>query len=371
MLEAGNVIIGGSSVFGSAKLTVDAGSGFAGIAVFDSAATNGGYIQLRANNSPKGSLGFGTNAGAAGINDMILSSVAGNVEIQATTLSKEIIFNTGGTDRMKVTANGNLQFLSQTTTIDSPGITYHTNNHLYVKGGSAGLILSDDGGQNTIQISDAGDYVRFETGDGTERVRINAAGLDIKTGSLYVNQYEAASATVGTKLFFGDHGDDLDVHIQGFSGGSTIYMADGSIYFNGTSNSTAGFKMIGNTGAFHSNGDVIAYSSTLTASDRRLKENVKALENPLEKVMHLQGVKYDWKDAEKGTNQIGLIAQEVEEIVPEVVNTIENGLGELNDMKVVNYSALVPMLIEAIKEQQTIINRLEERLNNLENKGEE
>ena len=76
--------------------------------------------------------------------------------------------------------------------------------------------------------------------------------------------------------------------------------------------------------------------------------------------MHLQGVRYDWKEEGKGKNQIGLIAQEVEEIVPEVVNTIEDSLGELSDIKVVNYSALVPVLIEAIKEQQQEIERLKE-----------
>ena len=101
------------------------------------------------------------------------------------------------------------------------------------------------------------------------------------------------------------------------------------LFFNGTSNSTAGFKMIGTTGAFHSNGDVIAYSSTLTASDERLKENIEPLEGSLNKILKLKGVKYDWKNKERGTNQIGLIAQEVEKVVPEVVNTIEDSLGDL------------------------------------------
>ena len=79
-----------------------------------------------------------------------------------------------------------LKFTQTTSTFETPGITYHTNNYLYIRGGSSGLILSDDGGQNTVQISDSADYVKVETGDGSERVRINSSGLDIKSGGLLI-----------------------------------------------------------------------------------------------------------------------------------------------------------------------------------------
>ena len=152
------------------------------------------------------------------------------------------------------------------------------------------------------------------------------------------------------------------IDLKAYAGNSRISLQDGEIYFNGNSNSTAGFKMIQNTGAFHSNGDVISYSSTLTASDERLKENIEPLEGSLNKILKLKGVKYDWKNKERGTNQIGLIAQEVEKVVPEVVNTIEDSLGDMEDMKVVNYSALVPVLVEAVKMQQKQIDRLSKLL---------
>ena len=163
---------------------------------------------------------------------------------------------------------------------------------------------------------------------------------------------------VSSVFTFGSVGDDdINVAIKGFGGNSQFYLGDGDIFVNGTSNSTAAYKF-GSDGHFHSNGDVIAYSSTLTASDERLKENISPLQSSLEKITNLQGVKYDWKDKDKGTEQLGLIAQEVEKVIPEVVDEITDGLGDLNDMKVVNYVALIPVLIEAVKELKEEIKEL-------------
>lgn len=120
-------------------------------------------------------------------------------------------------------------------------------------------------------------------------------------------------------------------------------------------------------GDAHHDGDVIAYSTT-TGSDRKLKENIRDLEGSLDKTLKLRGVKFDWKDENKANDQLGFIAQEVEEILPEVVKEVETLTKEDETHLTVNYPAVVPLLVEAIKEQQSIINRLEERLSDLENK---
>ena len=117
------------------------------------------------------------------------------------------------------------------------------------------------------------------------------------------------------------------------------------------------------TGAFHAKGDITAFSTT-TTSDARLKENVRDLEGSLDRTLKLRGVKFDWIDESKSKDNLGFIAQEVEEVIPEVVKDITNIDGE--EHKVVNYQAVVPVLVEAIKEQQSLINRLEERLKVLE-----
>ncbi|MBI3193373.1 MAG: tail fiber domain-containing protein [Ignavibacteriae bacterium] len=89
-----------------------------------------------------------------------------------------------------------------------------------------------------------------------------------------------------------------------------------------------------------------------TYSSRRWKENIKPLEGALEKVGKLQGVSYDWK--ETGKHDIGLIAEEVGKVIPEVVAYEENGV----DAKSVDYARIVALLIEAIKQQQEEIREL-------------
>lgn len=115
----------------------------------------------------------------------------------------------------------------------------------------------------------------------------------------------------------------------------------------------------GQNGNISANGDVSGNTLTsvdgsVQTSDRRLKKNIQDLNNPLEKVSALRGVSYQWKDESKSQrNQIGVIAQEVEEIYPEFVITNDNG------MKAVNYAQMTAVLIEAIKELNAKVERLE------------
>lgn len=98
------------------------------------------------------------------------------------------------------------------------------------------------------------------------------------------------------------------------------------------------------SGNFTARGNVTAYS------DLRLKSNVKTIDGALEKVKKLRGVEFD----KAGRHEIGVIAQEVQHIIPEVV------LEGTDDMKILSvaYGNLVGLLIEAIKEQQTQIDEL-------------
>ncbi|MGI6374304.1 MAG: tail fiber domain-containing protein [Patescibacteria group bacterium] len=94
-------------------------------------------------------------------------------------------------------------------------------------------------------------------------------------------------------------------------------------------------------------------------SDIRLKKDVRTISGALDKVLALRGVNFTWK--ENGKPSVGLIAQEVEKIFPELVSG--------DDEKGVQYGNLVAPLIEAVKEQQKIINNLEARLSILEIKN--
>jgi len=79
-----------------------------------------------------------------------------------------------------------------------------------------------------------------------------------------------------------------------------------------------------------------------------LKKNVKPIDGALSKVMALAGVEFDWVESDKAA--IGVIAQQVEEVVPELVHTNESGY------KSVSYGNLAALLIEAIKELKTVVD---------------
>jgi hypothetical protein len=107
------------------------------------------------------------------------------------------------------------------------------------------------------------------------------------------------------------------------------------------------------------NGTNLVCGGTVTAnSDERLKENVETITNALEKVKGLRGVEYDHKNT--GEHNIGVIAQEVEQVLPMVV--YEDALG----VKSVAYQNMVSVLIEAIKEQQKQIEDLQNKINSLQ-----
>ena len=108
-------------------------------------------------------------------------------------------------------------------------------------------------------------------------------------------------------------------------------------------------------------GDVVAYSSTI-ASDARLKENVKDLNYGLKDVLDIRPVSFDWKEKRNGQHDIGVIAQEIEKIIPEVVVEVDT-LNSEDTHKTVDYAKLTSVLIKAVQEQQQQINELKEKLN--------
>jgi len=111
-------------------------------------------------------------------------------------------------------------------------------------------------------------------------------------------------------------------------------------------------------GNLSASGDITAYSG----SDERLKDNITPIPDSLDKVLSISGNTFDWnKKSEKEGNDIGVIAQEILEVLPEAVITRDNGY------LAVRYEKIIPLLIEAIKDQQNIILDLKNRIENLEN----
>ena len=112
---------------------------------------------------------------------------------------------------------------------------------------------------------------------------------------------------------------------------------------------------------FHVNGNALA-NAWNTQSDARLKENIKPLQDPLTMLATIHGVSFDWQDTKRKTEegpQVGVIAQQVEAVLPQVVYEDTNGY------KSVDYSKLVAPLIEAVKQLNSKVEVQQLQINNL------
>jgi hypothetical protein len=137
-------------------------------------------------------------------------------------------------------------------------------------------------------------------------------------------------------------------------------------YFDGDVNiNWAGGTGGGGAYALIINGSAWNSANIWTGSDRRYKENIKPLKDVKEKLKKLSGYTYNFKTTEfkkenfPSTEQIGLIAQELKEVFPQLVNEDKNGY------LAVNYQGLVPVLIEGMKEQQTQIEKQQQQIDEL------
>jgi len=259
---------------------------------------------------------------------------------------------------------------------DTSTRTAYTGGDFYIKADTGNTYLYST---NTFLGNSSGDTILFRTNN------VTATNWGISTtGAVTAKNYNLD----GTGKYYGDsttyymspetqsmykYGTTTD---NASRNGIRFYHAQGpqmTLWYHAASTGVGNIKIFSSnsgvgdvfqftpTGAFHAKGDITAYSTT-TTSDARLKKNVRDLEGSLDKTLKLRGVKFDWIDENKSKDNLGFIAQEVEEVIPEVVKDITNIDGEEN--KVVNYQAVVPVLVEAIKELKAEIDELREQLKN-------
>ena len=190
-------------------------------------------------------------------------------------------------------------------------------------------MLFVDAGNNRIGVGTSSPQCQFHsyTGSGSNALRVSGAG------------------NVNSKTEIG-YDDSAGPYIKGGSSGITtlkFYVDNTSLALTLASNNVATFTSDVNATNFNS------------TSDATLKTNVETLTGSLDAVKSLRGVSFDW--LENGGSEIGVIAQEVEDVLPDVVNTNEDGI------KSVKYGNIVAVLIEAMKEQQAQIDELKQKLN--------
>lgn len=144
---------------------------------------------------------------------------------------------------------------------------------------------------------------------------------------------------------------------------SLVFRTSGTERFRVNSSGNIGIGTTTPSVSLQVAGDIIA-NSIAGSSDARFKSNINPIENSLQKVQQLRGVTFDWKTEEfperafSDNRALGFIAQEVEKVLPEVVQTEKTAEG----YKSVQYDKVVALLVEAIKEQQKQIEVLQKEI---------
>jgi len=301
------------------------------IASADNATESNFYVDLGINNTGNTKNYFG------GPNDAYLYNLGQDFLIGNGTSNKSLLFLTGGgsktsNERMRITSSGNVGIgtkdpksklhISATNPLSLSGLQSGAADTVLtlVKGvvkyalkstvNNQSWSVAGNNNEADSKIGTNDPYALSIVTDNTERIRVSSNG------------------TVGVGTFF-----DND--------GNTITALDEN------------YKLV-------VDGDALA-TTWATTSDRRLKTNIKDLNYGLKSLMQLQPVSYNWIDPKQSTQtQIGLIAQDAKKVIPEIV------LGDEDKGKLsINYTELIPVLINAIKEQQSTIEAQQKQIDEL------
>ena len=230
------------------------------------------------------------------------------------------------------TARSNLG-LGSLATLSAVGAAQITDNTV----GAAELNVSGNGTTSQFLRSDGDGTFTWATPTDTNTTYSAGSGLDL-SGTTFSVEPDLRDGITHVGLDTGDY----------IAWSNNAYQ---SFYVNGGER-----VRIEADGDLHADGDVIAYSTTI--SDERLKENIVGIDGALDKVSQLNGYTFTYKA--DGKISAGVIAQEVEKVLPEAVSEKELPLkaDDGQEYKVVNYDALHGLLIEAIKELKAEIEVL-------------
>lgn len=383
-LGIGAAIPDGKLHIAETKAVYDGSDGtYAFIQNSDATANNGQIAGIKfrsdgvssgANSRYKGGIAF-QKTGSWGVGDLLFltNSVGSNASITAAD------------ERMRITSTGNVGIgttspstsrlnvvIPSTDATNGIGLTV-TNNYT---GASAkyGIDVNVDGAGSGVKYGISSSIVGL-AGDASTIYGYQVNMTPNGTGTSYgIYSYNQAAGT-GTRYGF------YNLVYAAAANVSTIYGVRNVISNAGTGNSYG----IYNTGEDYnyfsgsvgigtnaptqkltvSNGTTTGtYTTTgwIHSSDARLKTNIENINNSLEKVMQLNGVYFNWKNNSDSNRQIGFIAQEVEKIIPEVV------VKDINGDYGMAYGNLSALLINAIKEQQKMIEELKKEVEALKNK---
>jgi len=385
--------INGTSFDGSANITIpNLVSGSSQITYASISTIPAGIVSGSTQVTPL--LPTGTVSGSSQITYASVSSipagiVSGSSQLSGTTITDltivnlttinetaSVIFSSGsnrfgdaGNDTHSFTGSvqvsGSLTTIGTSTATSFNGTINATNG---VVSGSAQIDGSLLGSNKTITIGSTSTTLG---GTSTTIAGLTSVTSTTFVGALTGNASTATTAaalttarTINGTSFDGSANITIPNLVSGSSQVTLSSTTGGGTSDNVRFNSLGiGMAASATAGRIDATNDIVAFSS----SDIRFKENIVPIENALDKISKISGNTYDWKaetKAEHGYegNDVGVIAQEIEAVLPQLVQTRENGF------KAVKYDKLVTLLIEGIKEQQKQIDDLTSKVNSLENK---
>ncbi len=297
---------------------------------------------------------------------VISESGAGALEIRASNLALNNAGNTAS--YINCTDGGGVQLYNNGTEIAKTtgnGFEIPADNLELRIGASADLKLYHDGNHSVVQdagtghLQLSGDTVTITKADrsGTLAQFTDGGGVDLYHNANLTAQTTASSwvvkAAKDLRLEAGTWTGETSGKIQRHSNHMYFQIPDAGTYIYRNQSGSEKLTIEASNGNLVSQGNITAFS------DIRLKEDIKTIDNALDKVSKLRGVEYTRKETKE--REIGVIAQEVKEIIPELVDVKENtdSLGEgMLDIHVMKYQNTVGLLIEAIKELKAEIEEL-------------
>ena len=352
-------------------------------------------------NGAQGVQGATGSAGAQGVQGAAgAQGVQGAVGIGYTALTSttsQLIASTGTTNTLTVSVTSAssaftvgqrvriFNTVTPTNFMEGPIATY--------SGTSMTITIQNSGGSgtytawtivNTGQVGAQG--VQGAAGSAGAQGAVGAQGVQGATGSAGAQGVQGAAGSAGAQGVqgaAGSAGAQGSVGAQGSAGAQGVQGAAGSAGAQGVQGAAGPSTSINateesTTAASHYPVFVAGIGTTQTAeasttklyfnpstgtlnatifnslSDIKSKQNIQTIKNSLEKVLKLRGVSFEWIDNKN--KAIGVIAQEVEQVLPETVTENENGI------KSVSYDSIIGLLIEAIKEQQGLITNIEKKI---------
>ena len=232
---------------------------------------------------------------------------------------------------------------SVTLTNTDKGSSQNIFKNIAVSGQST---IVADSNNDTLTLV-AGTNITITTDAATDSITINSAASDNIFKNIVVSGEPGtitADSNSDTLTFVGGASIDItsDPNTDSISIASTDTLS--TVTYRGATTSTAvtfsgGINM---SNSNITNGGIITATEFNATSDMRLKDNITAVQNPLDILAAISGVQFNWKS--NGKEAVGVLAQEIEKVLPQIVNTNADGY------KAVSYDSLIPILIEAIKE---------------------